>query len=191
MVWWSPAVTSLFETHVTHVTNVDQRFDLPAAWEELMVVVESSMAGGRKEVALAAIGLLSGVLQAHAKSPSSAHSSLGGPQEGGGGSGTGQGAASVEAASRGVVSEAMWKRAMRATDVGVEAATTPTCQVPLQVSQRLVSLVAGWLAGWLGAGLPAQQHGGGGRSGGRSSRTRGQWRCKGGPEVWEGEGRGP
>lgn len=39
---------------------------LPAAgWEEMLVVVESSMAGGRKEVALAAIALLSAVLQAH------------------------------------------------------------------------------------------------------------------------------
>ena len=36
-----------------------------AGWEEMMVVVESSMAGGRKEVALAAIALLSAVLQAH------------------------------------------------------------------------------------------------------------------------------
>ncbi len=80
-----------------------------------MVVVESSMAGGRKEVALAAITLLGGVLQAHA-GLGSASASAGDGSSGGG-----------------VVSDAMWKRAMRALDVGVEAATTPTCQVPLQV----------------------------------------------------------
>ncbi len=74
-----------------------------------MVVVESSMAGGRKEVALAAIMLLGGVLQAHAAVPDLA---------------TGEGS---------IVTDAMWKRALRAADVGVEAATSPTCQVPLQV----------------------------------------------------------
>ena len=68
-----------------------------------MVVVESSMAGGRKEVALAAIAALAAVLAAHG----------------------GDAAA---------VTPAMWKRALRAVDVGVEAATSPTCQVPLSVS---------------------------------------------------------
>ena len=34
-------------------------------WEELMLVAESSMAGGRKETALAAIGVVITVLQAH------------------------------------------------------------------------------------------------------------------------------
>ena len=34
-------------------------------WEELMLVVESSMAGGRKEVALAAIAVITTVMQAH------------------------------------------------------------------------------------------------------------------------------
>jgi hypothetical protein len=37
----------------------------PAGWEELMTVSESCMAGGRKEVALAAISLVGGVLAAH------------------------------------------------------------------------------------------------------------------------------
>lgn len=67
-----------------------------------MVVVESSMAGGRKEVALAAITLLSAVLQAHG-------------------------------AITDIVSPAMWKRAMRALGVGVEAATSSSCMVPLSV----------------------------------------------------------
>lgn len=67
-----------------------------------MVVVESSMAGGRKEVALAAITLLSAVLQAHG-------------------------------AITDIVTLAMWKRAVRALDVGVEAATSPSCMVPLTV----------------------------------------------------------
>ncbi len=34
-------------------------------WEELMLVVESSMAGGRKEVALAAIAVITTLMQAH------------------------------------------------------------------------------------------------------------------------------
>jgi hypothetical protein len=68
-----------------------------------MVVVESSMAGGRKEVALAAIALLSAVLQAHGSITD-------------------------------IVSPAMWSRAVRAVGVGVEAATSPACMVPLLVS---------------------------------------------------------
>jgi hypothetical protein len=68
-----------------------------------MVVVESSMAGGRKEVALAAIGLLSAVLQAHGSITD-------------------------------IIAPTMWKRAMRALSVGMEAATSPTCMVPLPVS---------------------------------------------------------
>ncbi len=83
-----------------------------------MVVVESSMAGGRKEVALAAIMLLGGVLQAHAGPPLPQHDSAAG------------GASNYGVD---VVTDVMWKRAMRALDVGVEAATSPTCQVPLQV----------------------------------------------------------
>ena len=38
---------------------------LMQGWEELMLVVESSMAGGRKEVALAAIAVITTVMQAH------------------------------------------------------------------------------------------------------------------------------
>lgn len=71
-----------------------------------MVVVESSMAGGRKEVALAAITLLSAVLQAHGSITD-------------------------------IVSPAMWSRAVRALGVGVEAATSPACMVPLLVSLSL------------------------------------------------------
>lgn len=76
-----------------------------------MVVVESSMAGGRKEVALAATTLLSAVLQAHGSITD-------------------------------IVSPAMWKRSVRAVGVGVEAATSPTCMVPLAVSVQ-----AAWGAG--------------------------------------------
>ncbi len=82
-----------------------------------MVVVESSMAGGRKEVALAAITLLSAVLQAHG-------------------------------AITDIVSPAMWKRAMRALGVGVEAATSPSCMVPLSVrGGAWRALVAGMCTG--------------------------------------------
>lgn len=73
-----------------------------------MVVVESSMAGGRKEVALAAIALLSAVLQAHGSITD-------------------------------IVSPAMWSRAVRAVGVGVEAATSPACMVPLLVSAAAAS----------------------------------------------------
>lgn len=38
---------------------------LVQGWEELMLVVESSMAGGRKETALAAIAVVTTVLQTH------------------------------------------------------------------------------------------------------------------------------
>lgn len=83
---------------------------METGWEELMVVAEGSLAGGRKEVALAAIGLLGSVLGAH------------------GGDDT-------------VVTAAMWQRAMRALDVGVEAATSGGCQVPLSARIEMVSLV--------------------------------------------------
>ena len=75
-----------------------------------MVVVESSMAGGRKEVALAAIALLSAVLQAHG---------------------------SITA----IVTPSMWGRAVRAVGVGVEAATSPACMVPLSVSGGALPLL--------------------------------------------------
>ncbi|KAK9810126.1 hypothetical protein WJX72_005196 [[Myrmecia] bisecta] len=81
----------------------------PQGWEELMVVVESSMAGGRKETALAAIGLLTTVLQAHGNTR--------------------------------MVSRSMWKRAVRAMDVGVEAAAGPQCAVPLQARLELTNAI--------------------------------------------------
>lgn len=83
--------------------NLHSRTCLSAAgWEEMMIVVESSMAGGRKEVALAAIALLAAVLAAHGSITD-------------------------------IVTPAMWKRAVRAVGVGVEAATSPACMVPLMV----------------------------------------------------------
>jgi hypothetical protein len=83
-----------------------------------MVVCESSIAGGRKEVALAAVAVLHAVLHAHA-------------------------------APGGAVSDVMWKRAVRALDVGVAAATSPTCQVPLTASTLGCSFCpcSGW-RGW-------------------------------------------
>lgn len=81
----------------------------PQGWEELMLVVESSMAGGRKEVALAAIAVITTVMQAHGTTKA--------------------------------VSRSMWKRAMRAMDVGVEAAASPQCMVPLQARLELVNAI--------------------------------------------------
>jgi hypothetical protein len=74
-----------------------------------MLVVESAMAGGRKEVALAAIGCITNVLSAHGSGP--------------------------------LVSHAMWRRALRALGVGVEAAASPNCMVPLQARLELVSAI--------------------------------------------------
>lgn len=45
--------------------NSAWRCALVQGWEELMLVVESSMAGGRKEVALAAVAVITTVMQAH------------------------------------------------------------------------------------------------------------------------------
>ena len=75
-----------------------------------MMVVESAMAGACKEVALAAIGVITTVLTAH-----------GAP-----------GAA---------VSRAMWRRALRALGVGVEAAVLPNCMVPLMARLELVAAI--------------------------------------------------
>ena len=72
-----------------------------------MLVVESSLAGGRREVALAAVGVITNVLGAH------------GPA--------------------GSVPRPMWKRALRALGVGVEAAASPQCKVPLQARLELVA----------------------------------------------------
>ena len=68
-------------------------------WEELALVVESAIAGRSKEVALAALACLTGLLGAQ---------------------GT---------ACPGLV----WRRSLRALGVGIEAATSPLCLVPLQV----------------------------------------------------------
>lgn len=93
-----------------HLPAIAAMEGMEAGWDELMVVAESSLAGGRKEVAVAAVGLLGGVLGAHGGDDS-------------------------------VVSPAMWRRAMRALDVGVEAATTAGCLVPLSARMELVNLV--------------------------------------------------
>jgi len=71
-----------------------------------MSVVESAVAGGRKEVALAAIAVLTAVLGAHGAGPA--------------------------------VSAPMWRRGLRAAGVGVEAAATPSCDVPLMARLALV-----------------------------------------------------
>ena len=65
-----------------------------------MLVVESAIAGRSKEVALAAIACVTGLLSAQGTS----------------------------------CPAFMWQRALRALGVGVEAATSPLCLVPLQVS---------------------------------------------------------
>lgn len=93
-----------------HLPAIAAMEGMEAGWDELMIVAESSLAGGRKEVAMAAVGLLGGVLGAH------------------GGDDT-------------VVTPAMWRRSMRALDVGVEAATSAGCLVPLSVRTELVQLV--------------------------------------------------
>ena len=51
----------LLRAHLRIVAAMD---GFAAGWEELMLVAESSMAGGRKDTAIAAIALLSAVLQA-------------------------------------------------------------------------------------------------------------------------------
>lgn len=45
-----------------HLPQVAPLPGMDAGWQELMMVVESSVAGGRKETALAAIGMVSTVL---------------------------------------------------------------------------------------------------------------------------------
>jgi hypothetical protein len=100
-------MTKLLKAHLPAIATMD---GVESGWDELMVVTESSLAGGRKEVALAALGLLGSVLGAH------------------GGDDT-------------VITFTMWSRAVRALDVGVEAATSAGCQVPLAVRTELVSLL--------------------------------------------------
>lgn len=52
----------LLRAHLPAIVSLERS---APGWEEMMVVVESSMAGGRKEVALAAIAVLGAVLQTH------------------------------------------------------------------------------------------------------------------------------
>ena len=99
-------MTRLLRTHMEHLCAMEGIED---GWAELMVVVESSLAGGRKEVALSAISLLGGVLGGY-----EGHANM---------------------------SKTMWQRAMRAVDVGVVAATSSGCQVPLGARTELVTLV--------------------------------------------------
>lgn len=91
----------------SHMHIVVEMNDFEDGWSELMVVVESSLAGGRKEVALSAINMLSGLL---------------GTQSTG-------------------ISQSMWQRGLRAIDVGVVAATSGSCHVPLGARTELVSFV--------------------------------------------------
>ena len=74
------------------------------------MILESSMAGGRREVAVAAMQLLVAVTQAHGDSK--------------------------------CMQRSMWKRALRATGVGVEAAASPQCMVPLQARLELVVTIS-------------------------------------------------
>jgi len=99
----------LLRAHLPTVASLGAK-SIGAGWDELMVVAESSMAGGRKEVALAAIALLGAVLSAHGADP-------------------------------GTVSDAMWRRALRVIDVGVEASTTGNCQVPLPARIELLAFI--------------------------------------------------
>lgn len=91
----------------SHMQTISQMPGFEDGWSELMVVVESSLAGGRKEVALSAINLLSGLL---------------------GTNGTG-------------ITDSMWQRGLRAVDVGVVAATSGGCHVPLGARTELVIFV--------------------------------------------------
>jgi len=43
--------------------------------------------------------------------------------------------------THGLAGCSMWKRAMRAMDVGVEAAASPQCMVPLQARLELVNAI--------------------------------------------------
>lgn len=74
------------------------------------MILESSMAGGRREVAIAAMALLVTVMQAHAEAE--------------------------------CMQRSMWKRALRATGVGVEAAASPQCMVPLQARLELITTIS-------------------------------------------------
>ncbi len=86
------------------------KFHTVQGWEELMLILESSMAGGRREVAVAAMGVLVTVLQANSGSER--------------------------------LKKAMWKRALRAVGVGVEAAASPQCMVPLQARLEIITSIS-------------------------------------------------
>eukprot|EP00887_Chlorella_sp_A99_P002554 scaffold6.g2554.t1 len=103
----------LLRAHLPAIVGLERS---ATGWEEMMVVVESSMAGGRKEVALAAAGVLGAVLHTHG-------------------------------AITHIVTPDMWKRALRAIDVGAEAATSPTCMVPLLARLELLGLIGQAYAG--------------------------------------------
>ena len=75
-----------------------------------MLILESSMAGGRREVAVAAMAVLVTVLQANSSSER--------------------------------LRKPMWKRALRAVGVGVEAAASPQCMVPLQARLELITSIS-------------------------------------------------
>jgi len=81
------------------------------------------VAGGRKEVALAAIAVLTAVLGAHGAGPA--------------------------------VSAPMWRRGLRAAGVGVEAAATPSCGVPLMARLALVDALGQLLVRAHEARVPA------------------------------------
>ena len=91
----------------SHVDTISQMKGFEDGWSELMVVVESSLAGGRKEVALSAMSLISGLLST--RSPT--------------------------------ITGAMWQRGIRAIDVGVVAATSGGCHVPIGARTELVNLI--------------------------------------------------
>ena len=76
-------------------------------WEELALVVESAIAGRSKEVALAALACITGLVAA-------------------------QGTACPPL---------VWRRSLRALGVGIEAATSPLCLVPLQVNICLLLVI--------------------------------------------------
>ena len=100
-------MSRLFRAHLPAIAPMDGMED---GWDELMIVIESSLAGGRKEVALAGIHLLNSVLLVHGSDDT-------------------------------VVTKRMWKRALRAIDVGVQAATSAGCQVPLAARLEIVTLI--------------------------------------------------
>lgn len=93
-----------------HLPAIAAMEGMEGGWDELMIVIESSLAGGRKEVAVSAVQFLSSVLLAHGNDDT-------------------------------VISSHMWKRALRAIDVGVEAAISAGCQVPLAARTELVNLI--------------------------------------------------